>query len=71
MSEIPESGSSGSTADEQQVELAAAFREFEAQLWKHINGQDDDVDRRALAEFAAAELARIQQNVATEIEIVS
>jgi hypothetical protein len=53
------------------TELVDVFRDFETAVWAQINGQDTDDGRSEVAELVAAELARIQLNVATELEIVS
>ncbi len=52
-------------------ELVEVFRSFEAELWQRINAPDSDAERQAVARYAATELARIQDNVHTELEIVS
>lgn len=52
------------------AQLLDVFRDFETAVWASINAPDTPEGRRAVAEQVAAELARIQQNVATELEIV-
>ncbi len=51
--------------------LVEVFRVFETALWAHINAPDSPDDRRAVAAAVADELARVQANVATELQIVS
>ncbi len=55
----------------QAADLTDLFRDFESALWAHINAPDTPEARRDVAVWVAGELARIQANVDTELEIVS